>query len=178
MSPSEIGPLPLVFGVAVARAAERLGMEAVGVKWPNDVWWDGRKLAGVLMESSAESDRLDWLVAGVGLNVRRPAQVQDGAAYLSETGLTISLAGAAATLLDEIARAWRLFEKSGFADLIVEYENRSVLTGQRVTVRGSDDSERAKGVVKRVDSLGRLIIDGPDGEVPVAAGDATLDKRA
>lgn len=71
--PSEAGSLSLAVSAAVARALSGFGIP-VSVKWPNDVLVNGRKIAGVLLEMSAEADRIAWVVAGVGINVERPRE--------------------------------------------------------------------------------------------------------
>src|SRR5680860_284177 len=88
--------LPLQVGVAVCEAVESFGVERAEVKWPNDVWIDGRKVAGILVEARPQDG---WAVIGIGLNVvvapeDFPADVRERAASV-EHGATIPRAIAA-----------------------------------------------------------------------------------
>jgi BirA family biotin operon repressor/biotin-[acetyl-CoA-carboxylase] ligase len=62
--------LSLCVGVAIARALERAGALGIGLKWPNDIWFDDRKVGGILIEVRAEAGGPAHVVIGVGLNVR------------------------------------------------------------------------------------------------------------
>lgn len=173
LAPAEMSPLPLVAGIGLARGLDALGF-AAGLKWPNDVLLDGGKLAGILVEMSAESERVEWAVVGCGINVRRPEAPPAGAAYLEDAGTAPRLAEVAASALDGLASAWEQFIVSGFPSLEAEYESRSIIMGERVAVRDAGGALRAEGRVAGVDEGGRLVVEGPDGTVALAAGDVTL----
>ncbi len=172
MALAELAPLPLVVSLGVARGLEALGV-ASALKWPNDVLMGGEKVAGILLESSAESDRAEWVVAGVGVNVRRPKRAFEGAAYLDDA-TDVTLAVVAASVLDGIAEAYGRFCVAGFDGLVAEYEQRSSLHGRDVTVRDISGAVRAAGRVEGIDALGRLVVQGPDGPSTVSAGDVSL----
>jgi BirA family biotin operon repressor/biotin-[acetyl-CoA-carboxylase] ligase len=70
LGPAELGGLSLAAGIAVAGALEDEGVADVALKWPNDVLWDRRKLAGLLLEVAAEATGPSLVVVGVGLNTR------------------------------------------------------------------------------------------------------------
>lgn len=67
-----LGALSLAAAVAVKRALDELAAGGVELKWPNDVQWHGRKLAGILLELGGEADGPCYVVAGVGINVAMP----------------------------------------------------------------------------------------------------------
>lgn len=184
---AEISALPLVIAIGVARglAASNVGPR---LKWPNDVYLDdagvrgderGRpsgKVAGVLLEMAAESDRAEWVVAGVGINVKAPVQRFAGAAYLDDHLIDpLPVSQVAAHVLDHIAGVYREFSVAGFASLAAEYRQLSLLEGCDVTVTGMDGAVRARGRAMGVDLLGRLVVAQPDGEtLAVSSGDVTL----
>jgi BirA family biotin operon repressor/biotin-[acetyl-CoA-carboxylase] ligase len=175
---ADAGPLALAIGVGVARGLDSLGAW-VGLKWPNDVLAIGAdgpagKIAGILLESMSEGERLGWVVAGVGVDVRRPAAPEPGAAYLDEFAGVPSLARVAAAVLDGVDAAYGRFLDGGFAALADEYEEWSVLTGRDVRVADRDGRSVASGVVRGVDADGRLMLDTPTGPVAVSSGDVTL----
>jgi len=171
-APAETGPLALVVGLGIARGLRTLGVE-VELKWPNDVLLDGRKLAGILLEMVAESDRVEWVVAGVGLNARRAPGSPGEAAYVSDVA-DLRVAAVAASALDGIASAYREWRTRGFASLAGEYAERLALLGERVTVRDATGEVRASGVVEGIDADGRLLLRGEGGVVAVASGEVTL----
>ncbi|HLZ96715.1 MAG TPA: biotin--[acetyl-CoA-carboxylase] ligase, partial [Steroidobacteraceae bacterium] len=68
---SRVNPaLSLCVGVAIARALERAGASGIGLKWPNDIWFNDRKMGGILIEVRAEAGGPAHVVIGIGLNVR------------------------------------------------------------------------------------------------------------
>jgi len=77
--PRALGVLSLRVGLRAARALDRHAGSPVGLKWPNDVFVDGGKLAGILIEARWRAERIDWVAIGVGVNVRRPTNVATAA---------------------------------------------------------------------------------------------------
>ncbi|MBE0416685.1 MAG: biotin--[acetyl-CoA-carboxylase] ligase [Coriobacteriia bacterium] len=171
--PAALTGLPLAVAVGVAGALARFGIEA-GVKWPNDLRLDHGKLAGVLLEMSAEADRTAWVVVGVGLNVRRAGSEIEGAAYLEDVAGAVGRAEAGAAVLDGIAEGYRLLVAEGFASVRAAFGERDVLAGSEVRATDSEGRLIAEGRAADVDGEGRLRVDTSDGVVAVAAGDVTL----
>jgi BirA family biotin operon repressor/biotin-[acetyl-CoA-carboxylase] ligase len=127
--------LPLVLGLAAVRALRGLGLAEAACKWPNDLWWRGRKLGGLLVEQ-----RGPWLLAGCGLNVGQaqadwPADLQASAVSLAQAGLAVSREEALAALLgaweDGVAR-WRA---GGLAPLLPEWARADALAGRTCRLR-------------------------------------------
>lgn len=183
VAPSEAGPLALVVGLGVARGLESLGVPA-RVKWPNDVVLaqdDGyAKLAGVLLEMSAEADRIDWVVAGFGINCTPPSPdaVTEsdllGAAFVSDVIPGVRAATVAAAVLGAVADAYKQWCSGGFQSLLSAYFERDVLGGTEVTVRDAMGGVRASGLCEGVDAEGRLLVRGEAGLITVSAGEVTL----
>jgi BirA family biotin operon repressor/biotin-[acetyl-CoA-carboxylase] ligase len=172
-----VGPLALVIAVGVARGLEGIGVET-GLKWPNDVQLGSGgpsgKLAGILLEMAAEGDAVQWVVAGVGVNVRRSHETPPGAACVSDMLPDAGVARVAAAALDGIAGAYELWRTAGFGGLREEFEARSVLTGEPVVVRDLMGEVRARGVVTGVDREGRLLVEEDAGIRAIVAGEVTL----
>ena len=177
VTPAEVASLALAAALGVVLGLERLGVRAQ-LKWPNDVLLGDGKLAGVLLEMSAEADSVDWVVAGVGLNVRRPSRVADaapGAAYIVDAAPGVGLAQAAAAELDGIAGAYERWREAGFAALRADYEARFALTGIDVQVTDLLGTMRAAGIVEGIDDAGRMLVRANDGaQCAVVAGEVTL----
>jgi len=179
LPPAAVSPLALAIGVGVARGLSRLGASPL-LKWPNDVLLaqdDGAaKVAGILLEMSAETDVVEWVVAGCGLNVHRPpAGALAGAGYLDDVlGDRPRLADVAAAVLDGIAEAYDAFLGDGFAALAEEYRSRDALRGREVAVRNATGAVLASGRVDGVDDQGRLLLHNGSERTAVAAGEVTL----
>lgn len=173
VAPADITTLGLAIGIGVARAMRATGVD-VRLKWPNDVLLGGRKLAGILLEMSAETDRVEWVVAGIGLNVSRGDRAMPEAAYVSDTTDGVTPALAAARTLDEVAAAYAEWQRTGFAPMRAEYERFSALTGTAVTVRDVSGTVLAEGVCEGTDDDGRLLVRETQGIRRLSVGDVTL----
>lgn len=176
VTPADLAPLALVIGLGIAQGlSECLGVD-VSLKWPNDVHFAGGKLAGILLEMAAETDRVDWVVVGVGLNVRRGGDTPPppAGACLDDAVPGVRIATAVAAVLDGIAGAYARWVASGFAMMRADYEARSSLIGRDVTVRDMIGTVKASGTVMGVDEAGRLLVVTLGGLESVVAGEVTL----
>ncbi|MDZ4655386.1 MAG: biotin--[acetyl-CoA-carboxylase] ligase [Coriobacteriia bacterium] len=169
VAPAAVSSLALVIALGVATGLASLGVDTK-VKWPNDVLLDGRKLVGVLLEMSAEADRVEWVVVGVGINVRRPKGDAGGFAYVADVAAGIGPAQVAAAALDGISVAYRRYAAEGFAGLAADYAQLDAVRGRDVAVRDATGAVVASGIAGGVDESGRLIV----GETPVFSGEVTL----
>lgn len=164
--------LPLLVGLAVDATVHECGV-ASGLKWPNDVLVDGRKLAGILLER-VETPQGPAAVVGVGLNVslRRDELPVDTATSLAlegatETDRTIVLRSLLRNL-EALYRAWVASGGDPAGGIRESYERRCVTIGQDVTVTLPAD-EPWTGRATGIDDLGRLLVDGR----AISAGDIT-----
>jgi BirA family biotin operon repressor/biotin-[acetyl-CoA-carboxylase] ligase len=169
--------LPLLVGLAVAATVEECGV-AAGLKWPNDVEVDGRKLAGILVERVDTPDGPAAIV-GVGLNVSMRAEerpVENATSLVleqaTETDRTVVLRLLLRTL-EKLYRAWRESGGDPGSGVRDSYVRRCVSLGSRVSVAMPDGST-LEGQAEDVDDLGRLVVDG----TPVSAGDVTHVRTA
>jgi BirA family biotin operon repressor/biotin-[acetyl-CoA-carboxylase] ligase len=114
---------PLVLGVGLARALERLGLQGTALRWPNDLTWNGRKLAGLLLEQDG-----GHLLVGLGVNVAQDAdafspEIRERAASLKQAGLKeLRREPLLATLLHSMEAAWERWQSGGFETLRLEWE--------------------------------------------------------
>jgi BirA family biotin operon repressor/biotin-[acetyl-CoA-carboxylase] ligase len=154
VAPSQLPPIALVAGLA-ARAAVGARVEGALVKWPNDVWVAGRKIAGVLVEGSIAGSRVDHVVVGVGINVARtefPPELHAtslalaGASDLDRGALAIDLLDA----LDRELDAW-LAEPSSIASRLAPHD---ALRGRAVTLE-----DGTRGTAAGIEPDGRLRVE-------------------
>ncbi|MGI8461755.1 MAG: biotin--[acetyl-CoA-carboxylase] ligase [Solirubrobacterales bacterium] len=166
----EHGLLPLAAPLAVCAAAEELGAGECRVKWPNDVWVEERKLAGILIEARPP----DWAVIGIGLNVS--IAVEEFPAELRETATSI---GGEVEVEDALAAVCRgLDEWVGAGDerVLAEFERRNALRGREISWSGSgSDRADGTGLVRGVDERGHLLVELESGEtIALGAGEVHL----
>jgi len=174
IAPAHVGSLGLAIGLGIARGlAAAFGVDA-SLKWPNDVQLSGRKLAGILLEMAAETDRVDWVVAGVGVNVHRSAGIPDEVACLEDVVSGVRIAPVAAAVLDGIAGTYAQWLAEGFSAMRGEYESRLAILGDDVTVRDMMGAVRASGRVVGVDDEGRILLESGGGVEAVSSGEVTL----
>lgn len=172
--PEAAPALALVAALALARAVKRFGVEA-RLKWPNDVWVGEKKLAGLLTEMSAESDRVHWLVLGVGVNVANPPPAEARTPAVSLAGLLPKPPARAALLagwLKEFHGAYGTYQRRGFTPFRAAFERLSVLKSRPVSFEA--DGGLRRGEVLGVDGEGRLRLRTPGGTVVFRGGEVSL----
>jgi BirA family transcriptional regulator, biotin operon repressor / biotin---[acetyl-CoA-carboxylase] ligase len=140
-----------------------------GLKWPNDLLVEDRKLAGLLAEVVTTADGLA-IVVGLGLNLTASPDDVAATDVLGETGITLSPRGLLDIVLEEIEwRYWQSQNDEGRADLRREYENALVTVGQHVRVERLTDT--LVGVARGVDDSGHLIVDVDGVPMTFSTGD-------
>jgi BirA family biotin operon repressor/biotin-[acetyl-CoA-carboxylase] ligase len=156
--------LPLAVPVAVAEAVEALEPAVrCQIKWPNDIWVDGRKLAGILIEARPQDG---WAVIGVGLNLaiapeQFPAELRETATSLEGVGRE-----EARRSLDAALERW---VAAAGDDVLEQWRQRDALKGREV---GWEDGS---GIADGVDDSGRLVVVTPGGDrVALGAGEVHL----
>jgi BirA family biotin operon repressor/biotin-[acetyl-CoA-carboxylase] ligase len=156
---AEAHQLPLAAGVAVRNAVSELTNSAdVTLKWPNDLLFDGRKLAGLLCE---RVERVDLIGVGINVNIdprRVPRHLRDRVASLYEIlGRRIDLTTALATVSRHIYSAVARRGERLFAETLREYDRHHALLGRTVAVRFAREKVVA-GRCEGLDSMGRLLV--------------------
>jgi BirA family biotin operon repressor/biotin-[acetyl-CoA-carboxylase] ligase len=167
LPPTEMPQITLAAAVAVVRALRRATGVAPGIKWPNDLLVDGKKLGGILTEMETESDRIRHLVVGLGLNVNN----REFPPPLDLTATSLALAAGASFCRREILRAWLeefealydLFLNRDFGVILDEWRGYNVTLGQMVTVR--QGPREISGLALEVAGDGALLLRQETGEV-------------
>ena len=181
-APPAFSALGLAVAVAAVRALGRFGVQDVGVKWPNDLLWRGRKLAGILIEMRGESAGCAHVVIGIGMNVHLPETTRTAVA--AAQGLPISdlhealegrvptrnqLAGA---LIDELAHMLQVFSRNGFTPFVDQWRALDVLAN--APVRVICGTETIVGTACGVELDGTLLVDVAGQMRRFASGDVSL----
>lgn len=174
LSMADLAPLPLVVAVGITRGLTSLGARPA-LKWPNDVLLDGRKVAGILVEVSGQPDHVEWVIAGIGVNVSSTESVPAEAATVASEVDRVRIPEVAAVTLDGVASAYRQWLAEGFSALREEYLALDTLAGHEVAVRNLAGVTVATGEASGIDETGRLMLRTPAGEMQhVASGEITL----
>ena len=152
--------LPLTAAVAVCEA---LPVDAT-VKWPNDVWIDRRKVAGILVEGRPQEG---WAVLGVGLNV----STTEFPPEFAETATSLLLSGTDTTpdrVLDDVLRSLSEWLGAPPEAVLSAWRSRDALKGERVRWSGGE------GIADGIDDSGALVVHTRDGPVTLDAGEVHL----
>lgn len=173
--------LSLAVGVAIARASNVAGVADARLKWPNDVLWDNRKLAGVLIEIVGDPAGVCHLVVGVGLNV-----LTDNSMSMNISQPWVSLQEIAklqpipsigrnmiaAALIAEIVPLLAEYEQHGFSAYRAEWEGLNAYTNRAVDVHIG--SATVSGILLGVDATGALVLATDQGERVFHGGEVSL----
>jgi BirA family biotin operon repressor/biotin-[acetyl-CoA-carboxylase] ligase len=145
------------------------------IKWPNDIWIDGRKVAGILAESKGES-----IVLGMGIDVNDvedsfPAELAGTAASIRmAAGRELDRGGLLAGILRTLGRNYEIWERDGFAPMSFEMERRMLWMGMPVTIE--EGAGTVSGIVSGITADGYLRLETDEGEKVYSSGDVSLRK--
>ena len=159
-------------GIAVANTLEKLGVKDVGLKWPNDVFVGGRKVAGILLELSGEATTSWSVVCGIGLNVLMTEKEGEtiGQEWVSLSAFVeCSRNVVAAELFNQLIEVMEEFKCGSFSDFIARWEHYDILRGKEVVVLPGTTTGRVVGV----NAQGALLVSNGE-EYIVTAGEVSV----
>jgi len=180
-SPKKASMLTLVMAVAVKRAIDELCAvgknEILQIKWPNDIVAGGKKLAGILTEMQLDGNSIDYVIIGVGVNVKKQNFPQESCAHATDIETAVCREISRKELLDKIrkhfADAYACFlERLDLSGLLAEYNRALVNTGRPVRVL--DPEGEFTGVAKGINEKGELMVQTDTGIVCVYAGEVSV----
>lgn len=173
-----LGGLSLVTGIAVVRSLRCFGIEAAGLKWPNDILVNDAKLAGILIDITGESTGPCAAVIGIGVNVSMP---QAAAADIDQpwtdlgtlTGCNVvSRNRLAACLLDNLLPAITQFETHGLQPFMAEWQRYDMVQGRPVDLHLP--GEVISGVASGIDAGGALLVETATGRRRFTSGEVSV----
>lgn len=162
-NPSALDVLSLRIGLAAARALDAFSAEPIRVKWPNDLYIDNSKLAGILVEARWRGERLDWVAIGLGINVDLPpaqsraAALEPGVARTDVVCAVIPELRAAAGMLGPLTD-----------EEMEEYAARDLARGRMCV-------EPVRGRVQGISPDGELLVELADSVTRVRSGSLVLE---
>ena len=176
---SALSGLSLAVGVAIVKALESLGHKGIGLKWPNDLLWQGKKLGGILLEISGDAAGPCHVVVGIGLNVNMSNQQsvtddidQPWVDLASLSDQPVDKNAIAAALLNQLIPMLATFEASGFEPLLQDWLDRDAYLGSDIVLTMGADILQGKQV--GVNSDGSLCIETADGLRTFNGGEVSL----
>ncbi|MEI7189962.1 bifunctional biotin--[acetyl-CoA-carboxylase] ligase/biotin operon repressor BirA [Dickeya dianthicola] len=156
----------LVIGIIMAEVLHHLGAEGVRVKWPNDLYLNDKKLAGILVELNGRTGDAAHLVIGAGINLRMNSSGSDvihqGWINLQDAGIDMDRNMLAVRLITELRTALAIYEQQGLASFISRWNGLDNFYNRAVKLIVGN--REIKGIDKGIDSQGALLLE-QDGEI-------------
>lgn len=159
--------LTLLVAVALCRAIRQIEPVPVAIKWPNDLLIEGKKVSGILLESSAEDERLKYVIAGIGISVNLRSEDYIGELLEKATSLRItsgaewSRSELIRTFLEQFEQLYTLYHEEGFEPIRVAWEALTISLGRPLLARTTKGN--VEGVAESIDEMGALLVRQSDG---------------
>lgn len=180
--PKDAPKFTLMAAVAIILAMEKFNLHA-GIKWPNDILFDNKKIVGILTEMSAAIERINYIVIGAGINVNIsadefPADIKNIAASLAEMNgnKNISRIKFFRAVLEECDKLYTEINLHGFNKIFELWRKYNITLNQNVKVISAESGVTFKGKAIDIDSDGALIVSTDGGLRTVYAGDVSIRK--
>ncbi len=168
--------LSLVVGVAIVEALESFGLENIKLKWPNDLYYQDKKLAGILVEMSGQAGGAADLVIGLGLNINMPESIegidQPWTSLSSVSDKLPSKNELAATLINKCSEALSDYEHNGMQGFITRWERLdNFLNRPAKLIMGNREIE---GTVRGINEQGAILLETDRGVESFIGGEISL----
>ena len=181
LRPQEATRLTVASATALRRAIESQTGLKPEIKWPNDILVQGKKVAGILTELSAELDHVKYVILGIGVDVNLspgdfPPELRKVATSLkAELGKPVSRPELAVAILRELDQDYGRITSGQFAAVASEWEEHGTTIGQEVVIRTGD--RQIRGRAESLGEDGALLLRTEHGHLErIVGGDVTLEK--
>lgn len=170
--------LTLLTAVAVCRAIRTVTGVEPGIKWPNDLLVQGRKICGILLESVAEDERIRYCIAGIGIDANMtaedyPEELRDIVSSLRmESGKEVDREVLVSGVMAELEKLYSLYLDKGFDPIAHLWEALSVTINRNVTLHTPKGT--VTGYATGIDTSGALVLDQDGEKVLIFSGDVQL----
>ncbi len=176
--PNQASALTLVMALAVLEAIEEIAPGMGGIKWPNDIVINGKKVCGILTEMGLKHNEIDYVVIGVGINVNQSSFAGEIAATATsialECGTNMERAELIGRVLHYFEQEYAHFEKTYDLTGLVDRYNQYLLNKER-QVRVLDPKGEYEGMALGINSQGELLVKCQSGEmIEVYAGEVSV----
>lgn len=177
INPNNASMLTLVTALAVSKAITNRTGRPAGIKWPNDIVMNGKKICGILTEMSAQFDYVNHIVIGIGINVHNesfPEEISQIATSLYlETGEHLNRAALIEDVLEQFEIYYDIFMKTeDLSSLVKEYNSH--LVNMHQTVKVLDLKEPFEGKAMGITPRGELMVDTWECRKLVSSGEVSV----
>lgn len=156
------GGLSLAVAVAVVEALQAYGVKDLGLKWPNDIFYRGRKLAGILLDLSGESGGPYRVIMGIGVNFQVPdrvaLEIDQPWADLSQSGVRLDRNHLTGSIIESLVRTMDLYNDYGLRAFTKDWERYDLVSGRAVELH-HEHQPMIRGVARGIDDRGALLIE-------------------
>ncbi len=168
----EVSQITLLIALGCLQGIKKATGIECSVKWPNDIFLKGKKLGGILCEMNAETDRIRFVVVGVGINVNTRDLLPQATSLFLNSKKKVSQVEIAKRILEEIEACYRRAKRVGFASLLKEWEQFCFLWGKMVKVKVFNRTIEGEAI--GIDESGYLLLRCDSGLIEkISAGDIT-----
>lgn len=171
--------LSLVVACTLVEVLKSFGVENIGVKWPNDIYLDNKKLAGILIEMSGQADSQCQLIIGVGVNMAMSEEQGKGIdqpwSDLSELVDMPDKTALVIALQKQLKRDIQLFEREGLAAFKTRWQAADLFYGREIRLLMGEKS--VEGICRGVDEQGAVLLETADGVQAFIGGEISLRAR-
>ena len=177
VNPNRASVITLVSALAVTKAIEKVTGHEAGIKWPNDIVMDGKKVCGILTEMSAQFDYVNHIVVGIGINVHNesfPEEIADMATSLFlVTGKHFNRAELIEAILEAFEKYYEIYlQTEDLSGMLKEYNANLVNLNQKVRVL--DPREPFEGTARGITAKGELIVETWESRKLVSSGEVSV----
>lgn len=171
--------LSLVVACTLVEVLKSFGVENIGVKWPNDIYLDNKKLAGILIEMSGQADSQCQLIIGVGVNMAMSEEQGKGIDQpWSDLSKLVDMPDKTALVIElqkQLKRDIQLFEREGLAAFKARWQAADLFYGREIRLLMGEKS--VEGICRGVDEQGAVLLETADGVQAFIGGEISLRAR-
>lgn len=171
--------LSLVVACTLVEVLKSYGVGQIGVKWPNDIYLNDKKLAGILIEMSGQADSECQLIIGIGVNMAMPEEqakaIDQPWSDLSGIAIQLDKTQLVIALQKQLKRDIQLFEREGFAAFKTRWQAADLFYGKDIRLLMGDTV--IDGVCRGVDAQGGVLLQTSDGLKAFIGGEISLRPR-
>ncbi|MHB8073381.1 biotin--[acetyl-CoA-carboxylase] ligase [Desulfosporosinus fructosivorans] len=180
LSLADASKLTLAASVAIVDALEELFSLRIGIKWPNDLVFNGLKIAGILGEVVGEWNTVQTIILGMGINVNfsreQLSPLLNATTLFEILGYEVDLNILAAGILKHLEKQVLSLEKRAFEELRENWSERATGLGEEVRILRGE--QVIQGIFKGITIDGALLLETNDGEKSFSAGEVQLRSKA
>ena len=175
----QIGGVSLMVGLSVIKALRGFGVKGLKIKWPNDIYWKGKKLAGILIESTKLTDGCAELILGIGVNNAMPKEYgkdidQQWVDLSFILNRKVSRNSLIAEIVNHLVENIKIYEQSDLDSVLREWTEIDYLFNKNISVKSVNGSELF-GIAVGINARGELLCkNSQNEEIAIHAGDVSV----